>query len=87
MYMNTVLFVLISSLDCYNNYLSVLNFLLSLFVHQVKDFPQATNSDKSTYLQKLTWNLFSGLRICTYRGVAGAKSWIAHVLRIVCLSC
>lgn len=30
-----------------------------------------------------TWNLFSGLRICTYRGQFGAKSLTAQARRIV----
>lgn len=31
----------------------------------------------------LTWNLFSGLRICTYRGQLGAKSFTAQARRMV----
>lgn len=35
----------------------------------------------------LTWNLFSGLRIWTYRGQFGAKSFAAQALKIVWWSC
>lgn len=45
------------------------------------------SSSHTTCSANLTCSLFSGLKICTYCGTLGAKSFTAHDRRIVCSSC
>lgn len=73
----------------------VLNHVFYKYMHIIKllhTLPNDVNSDSNqtsfkTFLPaNLTWNLFSGLKICTYWGQWGAKSLMAQDLRMVCWS-